>query len=78
VPKPVFFKESARTSSRFASSSRARALSSWAAGAFELGGGLAQLDLIGRRIDPKQEIAFVDYITVLEADLRERAADLSA
>ena len=47
-------------------------------GCFQLSRRLAQLDLIGRRIDREQEIAFVDDIAVFEGDLCERAADLSA
>ena len=47
-------------------------------GAFELCRGLAQLDLVGRRIDHEKQIALVDDVAVLEADLRERAADLGA
>ena len=47
-------------------------------GAFQLSRGLAQLDLIGRRIDQEQEIALVDDIAVLEADFGECATDLGA
>ncbi len=45
-------------------------------GAFELRRGLAQFDLIGRRVDREQQVAFMDDVTVLEADLCQRAADL--
>ena len=47
-------------------------------GAFQLSRGLAQLDLIGRRIYHEQEIAFMDDIAVLETDLGERATQLGA
>jgi hypothetical protein len=36
----------------------------------------AQLDIVGRRIDDKQQITLVDDISVLKADLGQRAADL--
>jgi hypothetical protein len=45
-------------------------------GAFEPRRSLAQFDLIGRRVDREQQVAFMDDVTVLEADLGQRAADL--
>ena len=44
----------------------------------ELGVRLGELDLIGARIDDEEKIALVDDLPVLEMDLGERAADLSA
>ena len=47
-------------------------------GAFDLGNGLAQLDLVRGGIDQEQQVALVDDVAVLEADLGQRAADLGA
>ena len=45
-------------------------------GTLDLGDALAQLDLIGCWIDQEQQIALVDDVAVLEADLGQSAADL--
>ncbi len=60
----------ARTVSRFAKSSRARAL--------ELSRCLTQLYLVGRRVYFEEQITLVDDIAICEADPTERAADLGA
>ena len=46
--------------------------------AFELGRRLGEPNLVGNRVDGEEEITLVDDIAVLEADFRQRAADLGA
>ena len=41
-----------------------------------MGDGLTQLDFVRNRVDREQEIALLDDIAVLEADLGERATNL--